>query len=103
MEILLAIVGVACLLFFAHAARGDSGMSRSLLTFLGMGIVSIVAVWIVLTVLGALLGLTTAIAGFLLFRVAPIMLAGWLVLKLVSKVRNRSRLSAADRKWLEDG
>ncbi len=103
MGVLLAIAVVACLLFFTRAARDDSSMTRSLLTFLGMGIVSIVAVWIVLTVLGALLGLTTAIAGFLLFKVAPIMLVGWAVLKLMARFRNRDALSAADRKWLERG
>jgi len=78
-------------------------MIGSLLTFLAMGIVSIVVVWIVLSVVGALLGLTLGIAGFLLFKVAPVMLVGWAVLKLLSRVRGRSALSSADRRWLEGG
>lgn len=78
-------------------------MIGTLLTFLAMGIVSIVVVWIVLSVVGALLGLTLGIASFLLFKVAPIMLVGWVVLKLLARVRGRGALSAADRKWLEEG
>lgn len=76
-------------------------MIGTLLTFLAMGIVSIVVVWIVLSVVGQLLGLTIGIATFLLFKVAPIMLIGWLVLKVLDKVRGRSALSAANRRWLE--
>lgn len=76
-------------------------MIGTLLTFLAMGIVSIVVVWIVLSVVGALLGLTLGIASFLLFKVAPIMLVGWFVLKILDRVRGREALSAADRKWLE--
>ncbi len=76
-------------------------MIGTLLTFLAMGIVSIVVVWIVLSVVGALLGLTLGIAGFLIFKVAPIMLVGWIVLKLLERVRGREALSSADRKWLE--
>lgn len=76
-------------------------MIGTLLTFLAMGILSIVVVWIVLTVVGAVLGLTVGIAWFLLTKVAPIMLVGWLVLKLLDRVRRGGTLSAADRKWLE--
>ncbi len=75
-------------------------MIGTLLTFLAVGIVSIVAVWIVLQVVGSLLGLTLGIAGFLLSHVAPVMLVGWLVLKALAKIR-RGSLSSADRQWLE--
>ena len=57
-------------------------MIGTLLTFLAVGIVSIVAVWIVLSVVGALLGITVGIASFLLFKVAPVMFLGWAALKL---------------------
>ena len=76
-------------------------MIGTLLTFLAMGIVSIVVVWIVLSVVGALLGLTLGIAGFLIFKVAPILLIGWVVLKLLGRAQGRGALSASDRKWLE--
>ncbi len=77
-------------------------MIGTLLTFLAMGIVSIVVVWIVLSVIGALLGLTAGIAGFLLWKVVPIMFVGWFVLKVLARVRRGpGALSAADRQWLE--
>jgi len=77
-------------------------MIGTLLTFLAVGIVSIVAVWIVLSVVGSLLGLTLGIAGFLLFKVAPVMLIGWAALKLWACARgNQGYLSAKDRRWLE--
>ena len=76
-------------------------MIGTVLTFLAMGILSIVVVWIVLSVVGALLGLTMSIAGFLLFKVAPVLLVGWLVLKVIDRVRSGGTLSATDRKWLE--
>lgn len=77
-------------------------MIGTVLTFLAMGILSIVVVWIVLSVVGTLLGLTISIAGFLLFKVAPVLLVGWLVLKVIDRVRRHGgTLSATDRKWLE--
>ena len=77
-------------------------MIGTLLTFLAVGIVSIVVVWIVLSVVSSLLGLTLGIAGFLLFKVAPVMLLGWAGLKLWAWARSsRGVLSAKDRRWLE--
>ncbi len=78
-------------------------MIGTLLTFLAVGIFSIVVAWIVLSVVGSLLGLTLGIAGFLLTKVVPIMLVGWVVLKLLARVRRSSALSASDRQWLEGG
>lgn len=75
-------------------------MIASLLTFLAVGLVSLVAVWIVLSVVGGLLGLTVGLASFLIFKVAPVMLLGWIVLKLVSKIRGGNALASADRRWL---
>lgn len=75
-------------------------MIASLLTFLAVGLVSLVAVWIVLSVVGGLLGLTIGLASFLIFKVAPLMLLGWAVLKLVSKIRGGGALASADRRWL---
>lgn len=75
-------------------------MIASLLTFLAVGLVSVVAVWIVLSVVGSVLGLALGLAGFLIFKVAPVMLLGWVVLKLVSKIRRGGALASADRRWL---
>jgi hypothetical protein len=41
--------------------------------------------------------------GFLLFKVAPILLVGWLVLKVIDRGSKPDELSAADREWLEGG
>ncbi len=76
-------------------------MIGTLLTFLAVGVVSVVVAWIVLSVVGAALGLTLGIASFLLFKVAPVMLVGWVVLKLFEKAKGKDRLSASDRQWLE--
>ncbi|MGI9626531.1 MAG: hypothetical protein ACR2QM_06825 [Longimicrobiales bacterium] len=64
--------------------------------------VSLVVAWLVFSVVGAVLGLTLGIASFLLFKVAPVMLVAWVVLKLVDKVRRpNGHLSTSDRQWLE--
>ena len=75
----------------------------TLLTFLAVGLVTLIAAGIVLSVLGTIFSLTFGLAAFLLFKVAPIMFVGWLVLKLVDRARGRRRITDADRKWLEDG
>ncbi len=74
----------------------------TLLTFLAVGLVTLIVAGVVLAVLGAIFSLTLGLAGFLLFKVAPIMFLGWLVLKILDRGRRR-KLSAADRKWLEEG
>jgi hypothetical protein len=77
-------------------------MIGTLLTFMAMGVVSLVVAWIVLSIVGAVLGLTLGVASFLLFKVAPVMLVGWVILKLIDKFRGGGgHLSSADRQWLE--
>ena len=51
----------------------------TLLTFLAVGLVTLIAAGVVISVLGAVLGLTFGLAQFLLFKVAPIMFLGTLV------------------------
>lgn len=77
-------------------------MIGTLLTLFFVGLVALVGLGIVLSIVGALFSITFGIAGFLLFKVAPIVLVGWLVLKLIDKAgSSRSSLSAADRRWLD--
>jgi archaellum biogenesis protein FlaJ (TadC family) len=76
-------------------------MLGTLLTFFAVGLVTLLAAWVVLMVVGAVFSLTFGLATFLLFKVAPILLVGWIIVKLVQKVRGKDSLSAADRKWLE--
>ncbi len=76
-------------------------MIGTILTFLAVGLLTLIVAGIVLSVLGAVFSLTFGLAAFLLFKVAPILLVGWIVLKVFQKVRRSDSLSDADRKWLE--
>lgn len=73
----------------------------TLLTFLAVGLVTLIAAGVVLSIVGTLFSLTFGLASFLLFKVAPIMFVGWVVLKLIDRASGKRRLSAEDRKWLE--
>ncbi|UCC24328.1 MAG: hypothetical protein JSU98_11395 [Gemmatimonadales bacterium] len=75
-------------------------MIGSLLTFFAVGLVTIIAAIVVLSVVGSVIGLVGSLTAFLLFKVAPVMLVGWVVLKLLNR-RSGKELSAADRRWLE--
>jgi hypothetical protein len=75
-------------------------MIGTLLTFFAVGLITLVVAGVVLSVVGAVFSLTLGLAGFLLFKVAPILLIGWVVMKVIDKKRGGS-LSAADRRWLE--
>lgn len=76
-------------------------MLGTLITLLIAGFLGLVAISVVLALVGAVLSVTFGIVGFLLFKVAPVLLVGWVVLKLVDKARNRQRISAADQRWLD--
>jgi hypothetical protein len=73
----------------------------SLLTFLLVGVVTLVVAGMVLAVVGTVFSLTLGLAGFLLFKVAPVLLIGWVIVKLIERKRHGSQLSDADRRWLE--
>ena len=75
-------------------------MIGTLLTFFAVGLVTLVVAGVALAVLGTVLSLGFGLAAFLLFKVAPILLVGWVVLKVMDRKRGGS-LSAADRRWLE--
>ena len=75
----------------------------TLLTFLAVGLVTLIAAGGVISLVGTVLGLTFGLAQFLLFKVAPIMFLGWLGLKLFDKVRGRRSISASDQRWLDEG
>jgi archaellum biogenesis protein FlaJ (TadC family) len=76
-------------------------MIGTLLTFFAVAFVTLLAAWVVLMVVGTVFSLTFGLAMFLLTKVAPILLVGWVVMKLIQKVRGKDSLSPADRKWLE--
>lgn len=75
-------------------------MIGSLLTFFAVGLLTLMVAGVVLSIAGAVIGLGFTLAGFLLFKVAPVMFVGWVVLKVIDR-KNAGELSAADRRWLE--
>ncbi len=76
-------------------------MLGSILTFLAVGLITLIVAGIVLSVVGAVFSLTLGLASFLLFKVAPILLVGWIVVKVIQKSSGAPALSDADKKWLE--
>ena len=78
-------------------------MIGSLLTFFAAALITLVVAGIVLSVVSIVFSLTFGLVSFLLFKVAPILLVGWIVVKVFQKVSGGSSLSDSDRKWLEGG
>ncbi|HSH76663.1 MAG TPA: hypothetical protein VLA09_13330 [Longimicrobiales bacterium] len=76
-------------------------MLGSLLTFFAVGLITLLVAGVVLSVIGVVFSITIGLASFLLFKVAPILLVGWIVVKVIQKAGKRGELSQADRKWLE--
>jgi archaellum biogenesis protein FlaJ (TadC family) len=70
-------------------------MISTLLTLLVLGVVGMIVLSVVLSIFGMAVGL----AGFLLFKVAPILLVGYIVMRVISP--KRKRISAEDRRWLD--
>jgi len=77
-------------------------MIGTLLTFFAVGLVTLIVAGVVLSIVGVVFSLTLGLAAFLLFKVAPILLIGWVVIKVIDRKKAGS-LSAADRRWLEGG
>ena len=76
-------------------------MIGTLLTFFAVGLATLIVAGIVLSILGTVLSLGFGLATFLLFKVAPVLLVGWVVLKVIEKRSGGESLSAADRRWLK--
>jgi hypothetical protein len=74
-------------------------MISTLLTFFIIGLVALVGITVLLALVGAIFGLAMGLVGFLLFKVAPVILVGYLLIRFLAP-RSR-RLSPADREWLE--
>lgn len=76
-------------------------MLSAFLTLLFLGIAGLVVISLVMAVLGIFFSMAFGIVGILLFKVAPLLLIGWVVLKLVERRRGHRRISAADQRWLD--
>jgi hypothetical protein len=70
-------------------------MISTLLTLFIVGLVAMVALGIVLSLLGAMVGL----ASVLLFKIAPILLIGYLVIRFLSPKKKGT--TPEDEEWLE--
>jgi hypothetical protein len=70
-------------------------MISTLLTLFLVGIAVIFAVGIVLSILGVV----ASLAFLLLFKVLPILIVGYLVVRFI--VPKRKAIAAEDREWLE--
>ena len=76
-------------------------MLGALLTLLILGLLGVVVVGVLLAILSVVVSVAFGIVGFLLFKVAPVLLIGWVVVKLVERSRSRRAIASADRKWLD--
>jgi hypothetical protein len=76
-------------------------MLGALLTLLMIGVVGVVMIGVVLAVIGTILSITFGIVGFLLFKVAPLLLVGWIIAKVIGRSRSRHQIPSSDRKWLD--
>ena len=76
-------------------------MIGTLLTFFAVGFATLIVAGIVLSILGTVLSIGFGLAAFLLFKVAPVLLVGWVVLRVIDRRSNSGSLSASDRRWLE--
>lgn len=68
-------------------------MISTLLALFLIGIAGLV----VLSILGAILGMAFSLIGLLLFKVLPIMIVGYIVLRIIAP---KKEASAADTEWL---
>lgn len=77
-------------------------MMSALLMLFVLGILGVVMLGVMFALVGAVLSLAFGIAGFLLFKVAPIVLIGYLVLKVFQRTRPAPQsISSADQRWLD--
>jgi len=76
-------------------------MIGTMLTFFAVGLATLIVAGIVLSILGTVLSIGFGLATFLLFKVAPFVLLGWVVMKVIDRRSSGGSLSASDRRWLE--
>jgi hypothetical protein len=70
-----------------------------LLVVAGLG--GLIILTIAFALLGIVFSIATGVASFLLFKVAPIAVLGWVVLKLVQRGASRRHIATADQRWLD--
>lgn len=74
-------------------------MLGALLTFFVVGLIALIVLSVILAVVGLAFSLAWAIASFLLFKVAPVLLVGWLIVRFLTP--RRKRIATLERELLE--
>jgi hypothetical protein len=82
-------------------------MLSALVGIIVVGIAAIVVLTVLLAIFGVVFGLAFGLLGLVIalaFKVLPLVLVGWVVVKLIQRGErsaHRSRISASDRAWLD--
>ena len=84
-------------------------MLSALVGLIVAGIVGLVVLTVLLAIFGVIFGLAFGLVGMVLalaFKVLPLVLVGWLVVKLIQRVErpslaSGSRIPDSDRQWLD--
>lgn len=74
-------------------------MLASIVTFLLVGLVALVALGVVLAVVGAIFSAVLGLAGFVLFKVVPVVLLGYLIVRFLAP--REKRLERMEKRLLE--
>lgn len=77
-------------------------MITALVKFFVVGLAGVIALVLILGVVGTIFSVASfalGLAGFLLFKILPIVLIGYLIVRFLAP--KQKRLNAADREWLE--
>lgn len=75
-------------------------MIGGLLKVIGGLVVGLVLLGVGIAALGMLFGLTVGILG-LAIKLLPLLLVGWVIVKVVQGGERRRAISSADRRWID--
>ena len=76
-------------------------MMTALFTMLALGIAALVFFGVILAMFGVVFTILFSTAAFLIFKVAPLLLLGWIGYRIFDRMRSPERIAAADRRWLD--
>jgi hypothetical protein len=76
-------------------------MLEMLVLFFVVAIGGFVAAAMAMAAVGFALSLAFGLATFVLFKIAPLVLLGWLAYRLIRRGASRRVIAAADERWLD--
>jgi hypothetical protein len=76
-------------------------MLEILVLFFMLGLGGLVLVGMVAAIIGFAVSTAFGVAAFVFFQIVPVVLLGWVVLKLVQRGAERRRITMADERWLD--